>query len=395
MISYCMSLEIGNPFTPGFGVRPPLLAGRLDLVQQIQVDVRRGPGSPMFHHVVVGARGTGKTVLLAEVVDSLVSEHDAVIVWWTAGARDFESAVLDGVADSERTLLSKVRRGLRRLDVKVGVGVADISADLSSASPPQSAHAALARIARLAAARQRTVLLVVDEVQMATVEEVRALAGAIQELAQVRRLPLSLLAAGLPNAPTRLAAATFLERQALLHVGNLDQRATAEAIHVPIVDAGRTIDADALQALVDGSQGYPYAVQLMASYAWDASDGDSIDLSAATIGLVRGTAQLNEQLYATRWRLMTDLDRRYVVAVAECLDPGTGWASVSEVAAHLGTKVSSLSQTRDRLIRQHEVLASPGRNRLEFTLPGFAVWALAARPGLTRSDGGWHQPSAS
>ena len=55
-----------NPFNPGFGVRPPIMAGRHGVINEILVRLSRGPGRHEFISVVAGALGVGTRVLLAD-----------------------------------------------------------------------------------------------------------------------------------------------------------------------------------------------------------------------------------------------------------------------------------------------------------------------------------------
>ena len=127
----------------------------------------------------------------------------------------------------------------------------------------------------------------VDEAQAARPDEIAVLATVMQELANVRRLPVAVWAAGLPDTRTRwIDAASPLERQHFTLLGNLDPDATAAALEIPLRDAGRRIDPDALDMLVTGSAGFPYAVQLMGAAAWDAAgDHAVIDMAAARRGV--------------------------------------------------------------------------------------------------------------
>ena len=59
-----------NPFTPTFGVSPPVLVGRADLISDFVDNLEDGPGAPGRMTLYTGARGTGKTVMLNEVEDA-------------------------------------------------------------------------------------------------------------------------------------------------------------------------------------------------------------------------------------------------------------------------------------------------------------------------------------
>ena len=59
----------GNPFTPGFGVLPPVMRGRDDLFNKIQVALASGPKHPAFTSLLLGPRGAGKTAALSAIQD--------------------------------------------------------------------------------------------------------------------------------------------------------------------------------------------------------------------------------------------------------------------------------------------------------------------------------------
>ena len=55
-----------NPFTPSFGVPPPHLAGRDEVLQSIREAMAAGPRHPGFTSLLLGGRGTGKTTILMQ-----------------------------------------------------------------------------------------------------------------------------------------------------------------------------------------------------------------------------------------------------------------------------------------------------------------------------------------
>ena len=58
---------MANPFKPTFGVAPPLLVGRGELLELFEEALEEGPGAPARATIYTGARGTGKTVMLTAV----------------------------------------------------------------------------------------------------------------------------------------------------------------------------------------------------------------------------------------------------------------------------------------------------------------------------------------
>ena len=59
-----------NPFTPTFGVTPPMLVGRDEEISTFADALDDGPGAPGCAMLFTGARGSGKTVMLNAVEDA-------------------------------------------------------------------------------------------------------------------------------------------------------------------------------------------------------------------------------------------------------------------------------------------------------------------------------------
>ena len=62
-----------SPYTPGFGRRPPVVAGRDGLLDDVERVSEVGPEHPRFCRALLGSRGTGKTVLL-DVIGEVASK---------------------------------------------------------------------------------------------------------------------------------------------------------------------------------------------------------------------------------------------------------------------------------------------------------------------------------
>src|SRR5262245_26719767 len=62
-------MVVANPFRPTFGVSPPVVAGRYDLIEEFRIGLQDGPGAPARASLYLGPRGAGKTVLLNELED--------------------------------------------------------------------------------------------------------------------------------------------------------------------------------------------------------------------------------------------------------------------------------------------------------------------------------------
>jgi len=59
-----------NPFTPDCGCRPSRLVGSSPILDSVADALDSGPRTPAFTRLLLGPRGSGKTVLLAEIAEN-------------------------------------------------------------------------------------------------------------------------------------------------------------------------------------------------------------------------------------------------------------------------------------------------------------------------------------
>ena len=372
-----------NPFNPGFGVPPPMMAGRQEVLHAALSALQRGPRRHDYHTILVGARGTGKTVLLAEIERAASGESQMLALHWS-GTEALHQRLTEQRTMIEHSVRTFARRGMRRLngtEVTLKAAPAGIGAEAKvgarhHAEPTLSTHGLLETIARQAADRHRTIILFADEMQAANPDDLRDLGVSLQQIANVQGLPLALVGAGLPHTRQTLldARVTFLERLHLTPIGLLDDAATRDAIEVPFVHAGRRLDPKALDLLTNASGGYPYAIQLIGSRCWEAAG------ALADVGVVharravRETRQyLEENVFEGTWRRISPADR-YVLYIAAAQSDSNDTAETSAIARAMNRPIASITAPRDRLINRHGVLYAPERGVVRFILPGFAAW---------------------
>ena len=267
----------GNPFRPGAGRMPPLLAGRdaeLAAAERRLADLAGGyvPSQGLFFY---GPRGNGKTALLRHIA-SRCREH---------GLRAEE---LSGDALLDREMLLAVlqqRAGTagRRL---TGVQVGPLGATTQAPAPTTDAFALLSGWVDASPA---PLVLLMDEIQTIDPVAGQVLFGAIQRGAGEDQ-PLLLVAAGTPGAPSRLRqCGTFMERAfERYRIGRLAGEAANRALAEPAETAGRPMSARAQERLREESQHYPYFVQILGSAAWDAAEAageEMISAEAARAGM--------------------------------------------------------------------------------------------------------------
>lgn len=350
-----------NPFTPTFGISPPLLAGRHAQLRAFEQALERGPGSPGLVTLYVGVRGTGKTVLLNEVED-LASSRGWVVISETA---------TDGLVD--RLVDDQLPRAMRNVEMTdddltvTGVGMFGVSArwQTTRAEVAPSLRSLLTDLAVFQEKRGSGVLLTVDEIHAGSSDDLRQLAAALQHCVREGRW-VSLGAAGLPAAIKGLLnddVVTFLRRADRHDIGSIDPLAVERAIKVPIIDAGRTIDPSTVVAAADATGGYGFMIQLVGYYLWEVS-GDQItdaDIAPAIDLAQRRVATL---MLEPTLEDLSPSARRYLMAMS--LDDGVSRSG--EVAERMGLTTKGASMHRDKLLATG-IISAPGHGLVDLEVP--------------------------
>lgn len=388
---------VRNPFAPGAGTPPPELAGRDDLRSNVQVALERiRQGRPAKSVLMVGLRGVGKTVLLDRMREDaeaagiqtlrveapedrslpamLAPQLRQALLRLSRNARAKESArrALRGLAGFAKALKVKFGDLEVGLDLEPEPGLAD-NGDL------EQDLQALLEAAGVAAQKAGTALaMFADELQYVKEVELAALITALHRAAQ-RRLPLVLVGAGLPQLRGRMGRAkSYAERLFdFPELGPLPPPAAREAIAKPAKDEGVKVNADALERILEQTQGYPYFLQEWGKHAWDAATASPItrkDVEAASQSAV---AALDESFFRVRFDRLTPVEKRYLRAMAEL---GPGPHRSGDIAEQLRREVTALGPTRNQLIAKG-MIWSPSHGDTAFTVPLFDEFMRRIMPG--------------
>jgi hypothetical protein len=393
---------ITNPYAPGAGTPPPELAGRDELRETVRIAIERvRRGLPTKSMILIGLRGVGKTVLLDDMRDTAEASGIHTVRVEAPERRSlpallapqFRSALLR--LSRNAAAKSFAERGLRALagfakalklkygDIEVGIdldpepGLAD-NGDLEQDLPEL-----LEAVGTAAQKANTALILFVDELQYVEEDELAALITALHRAAQ-RRLPITLIGAGLPSLRGKLGKAkSYAERLFdFPDVGPLAAHAAARAIAKPARDAGVVVEDDAVARIVETTKGYPYFLQEWGKHAWDAAAGPSItlaDVEAASISVI---AALDSGFFRVRFDRLTPSERRYLRAMA---DLGPGPHRSGDIAERLGRKVTELAPTRSQLIEKG-MIWSPGHGETAFTVPLFDEFMRRTMPGDSWRD---------
>ncbi len=381
-----------NPFRPGAGRVPPVLAGR-DAIMSVVDSVMRdivGSGEGDRPIVVSGLRGVGKTVLLNEFVRRARESRRWVAIKLEAvNGRSLASQLAQALHTEMRKQMSlgdvavaKLRRAasaLRSFQLKVdptgtysfGFDVQPLAGVADSGQLEVDLRELLEELAAALRELDTALLLAIDELQEAPAADLNALNVALHDIGQdAHPAPILFIGTGLPSLPAVLADATsYAER--LYDYRALDLLTDSEtrvALSAPTGDRGVSWDVAALDEAVASVSGYPYFAQACGKHVWASrAVADRISAEDARIGIELARDEVDRGLYQSRWERATPAQREVMKAMA--LDAGRP-SSMQDLVARTGKKrTSDLSVSRRELIRNGHVYA-PDRGYLSFTVPG-------------------------
>ncbi|HVA63649.1 MAG TPA: ATP-binding protein [Terriglobales bacterium] len=224
-----------NPYAPGAGINPPELAGRDQLLEDAGMAMDRILGHRSARGMLLlGLRGVGKTVLLNHLKGSaedkrlhavkLEAPEEGELAKRLGPALKAVLYQLQPVAsagDKARRALSVLRNFLATFKVsygEIGITLEPAPGKAESGNLEQDLPDLLLAVAEAAADRHSGLVLLIDEVQYLSGEELAALIVACHEAAQ-RGLPLLLVGAGLPQIAALAGNAKSL-RRAAFHLPN-------------------------------------------------------------------------------------------------------------------------------------------------------------------------------
>ena len=375
-----------NPFAPGAGSRPPELAGRDAILELARISCGRAvKGRSARSIMLLGLRGTGKTVLLNEIGRN--AEREGMLVSKVESPEGESLArliypemrkvmrSLSGV-EAAKQIATLGLRGLRNFasifkiefaGVDVGVepepGLAD-TGDLQYDLPDL-----FTLIGKAAHAAGRGWVLLIDEVQYLSDADLSALIVSLHRISQ-EGLPVILVGAGLPQI-ARLAgeAKSYAERLFQYPpVGALDPAAAGQAIEKPIVEEDALIASDALELIVKRTQGYPFFLQEWASVVWNNAEGPEITFADAERSYAETLALLDNGFFKVRIDRLTKAEIQFVKAMALL---GDGPYAMADIANEMNRSQKSLGPARSSIISKG-MMYSTDHGYLDFSVPLFA-----------------------
>jgi hypothetical protein len=347
-----------------------------------RLTLRRSAKSPLL----TGLRGVGKTVLLREF-GRTASSHDWVhqhleatedLNFPEAAATMVRKALLrlsagERIAGRARRAFSVLKSFQLRWGLPDGadltVGLDPLAGMADSGMLDDDLADMFLEVGTLAAEHHVGVLLTIDEIQYLPRDHMAALIVGLHRVSQ-EQVPFLVAGAGLPSLPGLTGEAkSYAERLFTFTViDSLERPEAGAALIEPAIAEGARWQEDAIDAVVDITEGYPYFLQEFAKQAWNVARGPHM-ITRADVDAAAPIAidELDTGFFRVRIDRTTDGERSYLRAMASL---GCGPYQSGDVAAALGKTTTQVGPHRDTLIKRG-LCFSPRYGVIDFTVPMF------------------------
>lgn len=387
-----------NPYAPGAGTLPPQLAGRDEIIEQIDIQLDRcRNGLPFRSFLLVGLRGVGKTVLLNHLALEAEAKGFAVVSIETPEKRSLPALIIPSLrssllrldkasAASEASKKAMKALGgfvsamkLKYNDIEFGLdlgnepGIAD-SGDLESDLIDLFSQLGLA-----AKDKKTALILFIDEVQYISEAEFAALIMALHKCTQ-KQLPIALVGAGLPQLVGQAGRAKSYAERLFQYpeIGALSNDSAKIALIVPAKKLNVEYENLALEEILLQTEGYPYFLQEWGKHCWQCADKSPVTEVNAKTATSLAIAELDASFFRVRFDRLTPTEKKYLRAMAEL---GPGPHRSGDIAQLLKKNVSAVAPTRANLINKG-MIYSPEHGDNSFTVPLFDGYMKRIMPVL-------------
>jgi len=390
--------KVLNPFSPGAGTPPPQLAGRDAILQQALMTlarIKRGRAEKSI--LLIGLRGTGKTVLLHEISGLAEKEGYRSVMVEAHEKKSLPEILLPELRrvlfslNIQGTISAKVNRAFRVLksfvstvkinfkvnEIDFGIGIEPELGSADSGNLEADLAQVFIALGEAAQDRSTAIAIIIDELQYLSEDELSSLIMAIHRVSQ-KSLPVVVIGAGLPQLVGKAGRAkSYAERLFdYPELGPLKTEDAKSALQKPVQKEGITFTEEALDEIIRVTRGYPYFLQEWGYQAWNIASRSPIDIEVTKQATLAATQQLDQSFFRVRFDRLTPREKEYLRALAEL---GAVPQRSGDVAEELGLDVKNVAPLRNNLIKKG-MIYSPKHGDTAFTVPLFDEFMIRIMP---------------
>lgn len=357
-----------NPFTPSFGEVPAHLAGRQQIIRDLDRAFLSQRRRPELTSIFSGARGTGKTALMSSLATRAESHG------WIAVKATALPGMLEEIELGTKRAAAHLIDSSTHFEV-TGLGIAPLgSVEVSRVHNASTWRYRMSDIIDQLNEAGTGLLVTVDEVDP-TLDEMIQLAATYQHFVTDGKR-VALLMAGLPNNVSTLLnhkTVSFLRRAQQYHLGRIADYDVREALIRTIQENDRLADAEGIDRAVRSISGFPFLLQLVGYRAWDlTSDSKEISSRDFDLGIKIARDEMDDRILAATYRELTAEDKRFLIAMLD----DEGESTTADLVERLKRSPQQVSRYRRRMI-DAGIIGERGRGLVAFELPFFRDYLAA------------------
>lgn len=362
---------MSNPFNPSFGKRPTHFYGRQEIARSILSSID-DTNSPWRTTLITGVRGSGKTSLLSDIRLNLNSPD--VITLYIVPNEAILDSILTQLFRQLPKSISKNIPILKNISLNLGVSIG-LEKD---AKMPHFTETFPYQIMELIDAHMRLnkhIVFLIDEAQKHT-EDIRVFINTYQDLV-MREYSVSLVMAGLPSVISDILnddVLTFLRRAKQVELENVEVMIVEHEFKKVFKEFDVTVSENLISEFAKATYGYPYLIQLIGYYLWEALYGNSILLDDV---LFYAKMELFRNVHNLIFADLSNQDRAFVFAMAE----DDRISSTLDIRQRMGKTSNFISLYRERLISAG-VIKPTGHGLLAFNYPYMKEFLLNKKQEL-------------
>ena len=352
-------MATGNPFTPDFGVAPPVLAGRQALLDGWMGSLAAGPKVKTFTRLLLGSRGIGKTALLAAGAEEAREAGWHVMEVDAALDPEPGKGVVDEIEEQCLDLLEALKpRAGRRI---AGGSLPVVGGGLSWDNPPRrrpSLRKLLGTVLDLCEdAGAPGLLITLDELHNLTAPEASRLSSVLQRLTKVQQKRLSFAGAALPHVEYTLLpnrGYTYFHRCYRERLDPVSIHDAMEALDLPLRAAGASIAVPDLRRAAAATRGMGYAIQSAGWHMWELSGapGGPVGADHVERAIAAMEQDVGRNVVAPVWNGLSVAEKRFLFAISVLEAP----VRMKDVTASLGLAAATAAKRKRRLLREGAIV---------------------------------------
>lgn len=345
-----------NPYVIGFGVRPDEYIP-LDVQQQEVIDAFNEKNSKRHAFVIVGVRGSGKTVLMNEISNNIGKG-------WIIIDLSSQGNLLESLTSQ---LYSDISMHALFLESKIDLSFMGIGARIEAVAPAMDYQTAITRMLQSAKKHGKKILVKIDEVS--NTQQMRDFASKFQIFIG-KDLPIFLIMAGVPENVKGLTedkTSTFLLRTPKIEMRPLNITSIKRSY-----ESNLGVSEKTASELAKLTQGYAFAYQVLGNVSWN----KYIDINDPSFKTILGDYDriLQEYSYYKLWEEASSNEKRILKEMAALMKiENNNRCKVCSVRDRVEMDSAKFSVYRDRLMRKG-LVDGKTYGEVAFSLPRFQIF---------------------